>query len=136
MSEGGPNKSDLDALKDGAALLIQAGNRVAALSLLWSAVAIDPTGAAINCAIVRLRGFDFRSCPALKSCISASDVTAIVPVNPLDDMFTGTLPGEMKAKTACIMFDMALMGPQFVSPNTRRPTSISGSDKTIAMNER
>ena len=43
MSEGGPNKGDLDALKDGAALLIQAGNRVAALSLLWSAVAIDPT---------------------------------------------------------------------------------------------
>jgi hypothetical protein len=43
MAEGGPNKGDLDALKDGAALLIQAGNRVAALSLLWSAVAIDPT---------------------------------------------------------------------------------------------
>ena len=43
MSEEGPNKGDLDALKDGAALLIQAGNRVAALSLLWSAVAIDPT---------------------------------------------------------------------------------------------
>jgi hypothetical protein len=43
MPEGGPNKGDLDALKDGAALLVQAGNRVAALSLLWSAVAIDPT---------------------------------------------------------------------------------------------
>ena len=37
-----PNRSDLDALKDGAAMLSAAGNRVAALSLLWSAVAIDP----------------------------------------------------------------------------------------------
>jgi hypothetical protein len=35
--------SDLDALKDGAAMLTQAGNRVAALALMWSAVAIDPT---------------------------------------------------------------------------------------------
>src|SRR5437868_12495274 len=43
MSQQGPNKGDLDALKDGAAMLLQAGNRVAALSLLWSAVAIDPT---------------------------------------------------------------------------------------------
>jgi tetratricopeptide (TPR) repeat protein len=42
MSEEGPNKRDLDALKDGALMLLQAGNRVAALSLLWSAVAIDP----------------------------------------------------------------------------------------------
>jgi hypothetical protein len=39
----GPNQSDLDALKDGAAMMIQAGNRVAAMALLWSAVAIDPT---------------------------------------------------------------------------------------------
>ena len=38
----GPNRSDLDALRDGAAMLSAAGNRVAALSLLWSAVAIDP----------------------------------------------------------------------------------------------
>ena len=30
------------------------------------------------------------------------------------------------------MFDSALIGPQFVSPSTRRPTSISGSDSTIA----
>src|SRR6266850_6094263 len=36
-------RSDLDALKDGAAMLTQAGNRVAALALMWSAVAIDPT---------------------------------------------------------------------------------------------
>ncbi len=41
--ETGPNRSDLDALKDGAAMMIQAGNRVAAMALLWSAVAIDPT---------------------------------------------------------------------------------------------
>ena len=43
MTQQGPNRDDLDALKDGAAMLLQAGNRVAALSLLWSAVAIDPT---------------------------------------------------------------------------------------------
>jgi hypothetical protein len=36
------SRSDLDALKDGAAMLLEAGNRVAALALLWSAVAIDP----------------------------------------------------------------------------------------------
>ena len=41
--ESGPNRSDLQALKDGAAMMIQAGNRVAAMALLWSAVAIDPT---------------------------------------------------------------------------------------------
>jgi len=41
--ESGPNRSDLEALKDGAAMMIQAGNRVAAMALLWSAVAIDPT---------------------------------------------------------------------------------------------
>src|ERR1043165_5957097 len=87
-------------------------------------------------AIVRLRGFDFRSWPALKSCINASDVTATVPVKPLEDMLTGTLPGEMKAKIACIMFDIALIGPQFVSPSTRKPTNINGKDKMIAINER
>jgi hypothetical protein len=37
------HKSDLDALKDGAAMLTQAGNRVAALAVMWSAVAIAPT---------------------------------------------------------------------------------------------
>jgi hypothetical protein len=35
--------SDLDALKQGAAMLTQAGNRVAALAVMWSAVAIAPT---------------------------------------------------------------------------------------------
>jgi len=39
----GPSRSDLEALKDGAAMMIQMGNRVAAMALLWSAVAIDPT---------------------------------------------------------------------------------------------
>jgi hypothetical protein len=42
-SQTGPNRSDLEALKEGAAMMIQAGNRVAAMALLWSAVAIDPT---------------------------------------------------------------------------------------------
>ena len=35
-------RSDLDALKDGAVAMAQAGNRVAALALLWAATAIDP----------------------------------------------------------------------------------------------
>src|SRR5438045_3823 len=56
-------------------------------------------------------------------------------VGPLEDMLAGTLPGEIKAKTACIMLDIALIGPQFVSPNTRKPTSIKGRDNTIAINE-
>ncbi len=38
----GVTRSDLDQLKDGASLMTQAGNRVAALALLWSAIAIDP----------------------------------------------------------------------------------------------
>lgn len=44
----GPNRSDLEALKIGAAMMLQAGNRVAALVLLWSAVAIDPTDLAAH----------------------------------------------------------------------------------------
>ena len=35
-------RSDVEALKDGAAMLVQAGNRVAAIALLWSAIAIEP----------------------------------------------------------------------------------------------
>ena len=46
--QAGPNRSDLEALKDGAAMMIQAGNRVAAMALLWSAVAIDPTDLAAH----------------------------------------------------------------------------------------
>src|SRR5205809_7871063 len=99
------------------------------------AVANEPTGAAINWAIVRFLLFDPINCPALKSCISASEVTAIVPVSPLEDILTGTLPGEIKAKMACIMLDMALIGPQLVSPKTRKPTSINGRERMIAMND-
>jgi hypothetical protein len=42
------HRSDLDALKDGAAMLTQAGNRVAALAVMWSAVAIAPTDLAAH----------------------------------------------------------------------------------------
>src|SRR5256712_10450007 len=35
-------RSDVEALKDGAAMLVQAGNRVAAIALLGSAIAIEP----------------------------------------------------------------------------------------------
>src|SRR5205809_6749893 len=34
--------SDVEALKDGAVMFLEAGNRVAALALLWSAIAIEP----------------------------------------------------------------------------------------------
>lgn len=40
---GGRRPSDLEQLTDGAALLSRAGNRVAALAVLWAAVAIAPT---------------------------------------------------------------------------------------------
>jgi hypothetical protein len=43
-----PSRSDLEALKDGAAMMTKAGNRVAAMALLWSAVAIDPTDLAAH----------------------------------------------------------------------------------------
>ena len=56
-----------------------------------------------------------------------------MPVVPLASMFAGRLPGAIAPKIACIMFDSGLIGPQFVSPSTRRPTSISGSDSRIAM---
>ena len=35
---------EVEALCDGAALLCNGGNRIAALALLWAAVAVDPTG--------------------------------------------------------------------------------------------
>jgi hypothetical protein len=37
------HRSDLEALKDGATMLTQSGNRIAALAVMWSAVAIAPT---------------------------------------------------------------------------------------------
>src|SRR6266480_1737096 len=53
--------SDLEALKEGAAMMTQAGNRVAALALLWSAVAIDPIdlGAHRRLAATLAHGGDF-----------------------------------------------------------------------------
>src|SRR4029078_11820024 len=63
----------------------------------------------------------------------ASDDVAIVPVVPLATMLAATLPGAINANTPCIMFDTALIGPQLVSPSTRSPTSMSGSDSTIAV---
>jgi hypothetical protein len=41
-SEASDRRADLEQLKEGAALLAQHGNRVAALAVLWAAVAIDP----------------------------------------------------------------------------------------------
>ncbi len=40
--------ADLEQLKEGAALLVQHGNRVAALAVLWAAVAIDPVDHAVH----------------------------------------------------------------------------------------
>src|SRR3954470_20729649 len=60
------------------------------------------------------------------------DDSAIVPVVPLATMLARTLPGAIAANTPCIMFDTALIGAQLVSPSTRRLTSMSGSDSTIA----
>ena len=47
-------------------------------------------------------------------------------------MLAVRLPGASAPKMACIMFVSWLIGPQFVSPSTRRPTSISGSDSRMA----
>jgi hypothetical protein len=41
-SEASDRRADLEQLKEGAALLAQHGNRVAALAVLWAAVAVDP----------------------------------------------------------------------------------------------
>src|SRR6187549_4041485 len=62
----------------------------------------------------------------------ASDEVAIVPVVPDATMLAVTWPGAITANRPCIMLDSALIGPQLVSPRTRRPTSISGIDSTIA----
>src|SRR5438309_8049240 len=43
LSDAERIRSDLDALQDGSAMLTQAGNRLAALAVMWSAVAIAPT---------------------------------------------------------------------------------------------
>ena len=51
---------------------------------------------------------------------------------PLATMFVRICPGASKPKMPCIMFESALIGAQFVSPNTRKPTSISGRESKIA----
>lgn len=47
-SEASDRHADLEQLKEGAALLAQHGNRVAALAVLWAAVAIDPVDLAVH----------------------------------------------------------------------------------------
>ena len=47
-------------------------------------------------------------------------------------MLTVRLPGTIAPKMTCIMLVIWLIGPQFVSPSTRSPTSISGSDSRMA----
>ena len=44
----GDRRADLEQLKEGAALLAQHGNRVAALAVLWAAVAIDPVDQSVH----------------------------------------------------------------------------------------
>jgi hypothetical protein len=44
----GDRRADLEQLKDGAALLAQHGNRVAALAVLWAAVAMDPVDQSVH----------------------------------------------------------------------------------------
>jgi hypothetical protein len=47
-SDAGGRSTDLEQLKAGAVLLTQHGNRVAALALLWAAVAIDPVDRTVH----------------------------------------------------------------------------------------
>jgi len=47
-AEMADRSTDLEQLKDGAALLTQHGNRVAALAVLWAAVAIDPVDHSVH----------------------------------------------------------------------------------------
>lgn len=44
----GDRRADLEQLKEGAALLAQHGNRVAALAILWAAVAMDPVDQGVH----------------------------------------------------------------------------------------
>src|SRR5258708_17824926 len=48
QQEASDRRADLEQLKEGAALLAQHGNRVAALAVLWAAVAIDPVDHAVH----------------------------------------------------------------------------------------
>ena len=47
-TEMADRSADLEQLKEGAALLTQHGNRVAALAVLWAAVAIDPVDHSVH----------------------------------------------------------------------------------------
>ncbi len=47
-AEMSDRSADLEQLKEGAALLAQHGNRVAALAVLWAAVAIDPVDHSVH----------------------------------------------------------------------------------------
>jgi len=47
-SNEGERRADLERLKEGAALLAQHGNRVAALAILWAAVAMDPVDQSVH----------------------------------------------------------------------------------------
>ena len=47
-AEMADRSADLEQLKEGAALLTQHGNRVAALAVLWAAVAIDPVDHSVH----------------------------------------------------------------------------------------
>src|SRR5438874_556386 len=46
--ESAGRRADLEQLKEGAALLAQHGNRVAAIAVLWAAVAMDPLDQAVH----------------------------------------------------------------------------------------
>ena len=48
LPEQSDRSADLEQLKQGAALLTQHGNRVAALAVLWAAVAIDPVDHSVH----------------------------------------------------------------------------------------
>lgn len=48
QTDAAARRADLEQLKEGAALLAQHGNRVAALAVLWAAVAIDPVDQAVH----------------------------------------------------------------------------------------
>ena len=54
----------------------------------------------------------------------------------LDTIDACSDPGATKPKTACVRFAIVEMGPQFVSPSTRRATRPSGRARRMAMASR
>ena len=73
--------------------------------------------------------------PALKSWMIPSDSAATDAVTPLDTIDACSDPGATKPKTACVRFAIVEMGPQFVSPSTRRATRPSGRARRMASTE-